>query len=116
MVDGLLAVGAIVTALGLGCAVVVHTHSRQRLGGRRITLEILGAVAVGIVVGALLGTFAADRLVAALDTDLIHLVREIDVSTYVLAVVTVLLVSVATLGITWVTRRRHSGASPNSSM
>ena len=38
-------------------------------------LEVLAAAVVGIVVGAVLGTVGANRLVDALDSDLIHLVR-----------------------------------------
>ena len=48
-------------------------------------LEVLGAAVVGIVVGAVLGTVGANRLVDALDSALIHLVREIDPATYLLA-------------------------------
>ena len=48
-------------------------------------LEVLAAAVAGIVVGAVLGTVGANRLVDALDSDLIHLVREIDPSTYLLA-------------------------------
>ena len=44
---------------------------------------MFAAVVVGIVVGAVLGTYAADRLVDALDTPLIHLTRHVDASTYV---------------------------------
>jgi putative ABC transport system permease protein len=107
VIDSLLAIGAVVTALGLGSAVVLHTHTRRRIGGRRITIEVLAAVVVGIVLGALLGTFAADRLVQALDTDLIHLVRHIDGSTYALAAGMVLLVTVGTLGIGFFSARRR---------
>ena len=85
---------------------MLHTHTRRRIGGRRVTVEVLAAVAAGIVVGALLGTFAADHLVDALDTDLIHLVRDIDTSTYLLAAAMVLVVSLATLAIGFFSARR----------
>ncbi len=107
VIDALLAIGAVVTALGLGSAVVLHAHTRRRIGGRRITLEVFVAAVVGIVLGALLGTFAADRLVQALDTDLIHLVRHIDASTYALAAGMVLLVTAGTLVIGFFTARRR---------
>ena len=112
VIQALLAIGAVITVLGLTSAVVLHTHTRQRIGGRRVTLEVFAAVAAGIVVGALLGTFAADRLVDALDTTLIHLSRQIDTSTYVLAAGMVLLVSGLTLGVSWWTRRRNPDATP----
>jgi putative ABC transport system permease protein len=113
VIDALLAVGAAVTALGLACAVVVHASARRPVGSRRVALEVLGASAVGIVIGAVLGTFAADRLVDALDTDLIHLVRQIDGSTYGLAVAIVVVVGAVTLA---VTELAYSGRRSNSSM
>jgi len=112
VIQALLAIGAVITVLGLTSAVVLHTHTRQRIGGRRVTLEVFAAVGAGIVVGALLGTFAADRLVDALDTTLIHLSRQIDTSTYVLAAGMVFLVSGLTLGVSWWTRRRTPDAGP----
>jgi ABC-type antimicrobial peptide transport system permease subunit len=77
-----------------------------------VTLEVFAAVVAGIVVGALLGTFAAGRLVDALDTTLIHLTRQIDPSTYLLAAGMVLVVSGLTLGVSWWTRRRIPDAAP----
>jgi hypothetical protein len=112
VIEALLAIGAAVTVLGLTSAVVLHAHTRQRVGGRRVTLEVFGAVAVGIVAGVLLGTFAADRLVDALDTTLIHLTRQVDTSTYLLAAGMVLVVSGLTLGVSWWTRRRTPAATP----
>ena len=112
VIQALLAIGAVVTILGLTSAVVLHTHTRRRVGGRRVTLEVFGAVVAGIVVGALLGTLAADRLVDALDTTLIHLSRQVDPSTYLLAAGMVLLVSTLTLGVSWWTRRRTPDATP----
>jgi hypothetical protein len=73
---------------------------------------VFGAVVAGIVVGALLGTYAADRLVDALDTPLIHLSRHVDPSTYLFAAGMVLLVSALTLGLSWWTRRRTPDAAP----
>jgi hypothetical protein len=108
VIIALIAIGAIVTALGLGMAVVLHTHTRRRIGGRRLTFEVLAAVVAGIVIGAALGTFAADRLVDALDTDLIHLSRHIDHSTYLLAAAMVLVVTLATLAIGFFTAHRRS--------
>ncbi len=112
VIQVLLAIGAVITVLGLTSAVVLHAHTRQRIGGRRVTLEVFAAVVGGVVVGALLGTFAADRLVDALDTTLIHLTHEIDPSTYLLAAGMVLLVSGLTLGVSWWTRRRTPDAAP----
>jgi hypothetical protein len=50
----------------------------------------------------------ADRLVDALDTDLIHLVSQIDRSTYLLAAAMVLGVTLATLAIGSFSARRRS--------
>jgi Ca2+/Na+ antiporter len=77
-----------------------------------VTGEVFAAVVAGIVVGALLGTYAADRLVDALDTPLIHLTRHIDASTYVWAAVMVLVVSALTLTVSWWTRRRTPAELP----
>jgi putative ABC transport system permease protein len=112
VIQALLAIGAVVTILGLTSAVVLHAHTRQRIGGRRVTLEVFAAVLAGIVVGALLGTYAADRLVDALDTTLIHLTRKVDTSTYLLAAGMVLLVSALTLAVSWWTRRRTPAGGP----
>jgi putative ABC transport system permease protein len=108
VIVALIAIGAIVTALGLGIAVVLHTHARRRIGGRRLTVEVLAAVVAGIVVGAALGTFAADRLVDALDSELIHLARHVDRSTYLLASGMVLIVSLTTLAVGFFSARRRS--------
>jgi putative ABC transport system permease protein len=112
VIQALLAIAAVVTVLGLASAVVLHTHTRARVGGWRVTAEIFAAVAVGIVVGALLGTFATDRLVDALDTPLIHLSSHVDPSTYAWAAGMVLSVSALTLSVSWWTRRRTSVATP----
>ena len=97
--DALLAVGAIVALLGIGSAVIVHVHTRRRRGTVSLVVEVFAAAAVGIVAGAVLGTIGANRLVDALDSDLIHLVRQIDTSTYVLAAVAVLIITALVLGI-----------------
>ncbi len=112
VIQALLAIAAVVTVLGLASAVVLHAHTRARVGGWRVSGEVFAAVVAGIVLGALLGTYAADRLVDALDTDLIHLTRQIDTSTYVLAAGMVLLVSALTLAVSWWTRRRTPAATP----
>jgi Na+/H+ antiporter NhaD/arsenite permease-like protein len=62
-------------------------------------LEVLAALAVGLIVGAALGTAGAHRLVDALDSELIHLVRHIDASTYAFAAGLVLVVGGLTLAI-----------------
>jgi putative ABC transport system permease protein len=112
VIQALLAIGAVITVLGLTSAVVLHAHTRARLGGLRVTLEVFAAAIAGIVVGALLGTYAADRLVDALDTTLIHLVRQVDTSTYALAAGMVLVVCGLTLAVSWWTRRRSPVAPP----
>jgi hypothetical protein len=112
VIQALLAIAAVVTVLGLASAVVLHTRTRARLGGWRVTAEVFAAVIAGIVVGAVLGTWAADRLVEALDTALIHLTRHVDASTYAWAAGMVLVVSALTLAVSWWTRRRTSGAGP----
>ena len=70
-----------------------------------VVLEVLAAAVIGIVVGAVLGTIGANRLVDALDSDLIHLVREIDTSTYLLAAAAVLVATVLVLVVGLVTDR-----------
>jgi putative ABC transport system permease protein len=112
VIQALLAIAAVVTVLGLASAVVLHTRTRARIGGWRVTGEISAAVVVGIVLGALLGTYAADRLVDALDTPLIHLTRHVDASTYAWAAGMVLVVSALTLAVSWWTRRRRPAAAP----
>jgi hypothetical protein len=112
VIQALLAIAAVVTVLGLASAVVLHTRTRARIGGWRVTGEVFAAVVAGIVVGALLGTYAADRLVDALDTPLIHITRHVDASTYVWAAGMVLVVSALTLTLSWWTRRRTPAAPP----
>jgi hypothetical protein len=56
------------------------------------------------------GTFAADRLVAALDSDLIHLTRDIDRSTYLFAIGMVVVVGVLMLIFGIVTAPKAPGA------
>jgi putative ABC transport system permease protein len=103
--DALLAIGALVALLGIGSAVIVHVHARRRRGASTVVLEVLAAAVIGIVVGAVLGTIGANRLVDALDSDLIHLVREIDTSTYLLAAAAVLVATVLVLVVGLVTDR-----------
>ncbi|HEY3670043.1 MAG TPA: hypothetical protein VGN51_03845 [Acidimicrobiia bacterium] len=112
VIQALLAIAAVVTVLGLASAVVLLTRTRARKGGWRVTGEVFAAVVAGIVVGALLGTYAADRLVDALDTPLIHLTRHVDASTYVWAAAMVLVVSALTLTVSWWTRRRTPAEVP----
>ena len=81
-----------------------------------MTGEVFAAVAAGIVLGAVLGTYAADRLVDALDTPLIHLTRHVDTSTYALAAGMVLVVSALTLAVSWWTRRRTPTAAPAAAL
>jgi hypothetical protein len=64
----------------------------------------------------MLGTFAADRLVDALDTPLIHITRQVDASTYAVAAGSVLLVSAMTLAVSWWTRRRTPAAAPAAAL
>jgi putative ABC transport system permease protein len=110
IIQALLAIAAVITVLGLTSAVVLHAHTRAPVGGRRVTAEVFVAIAVGIVIGMALGTYAADRLVDALDTDLIHLTRHVDTATYLLAAGMVLLVSSLTLAVSWWTRRNSPTA------
>ena len=70
-----------------------------------VVLEVLAAAVIGIVVGAVLGTIGANRLVDALDSDLIHLVREIDTSTYLLAAAAVMIAALFVLVVGLVTDR-----------
>jgi putative ABC transport system permease protein len=112
VIQALLAIAAVVTVLGLAGAVVLHAHTRARLGGWRVTGEVFLAVVAGIALGAVLGTYAADRLIDALDSALIHLTRHVDTSTYALAAGMVLIVSASTLAVSWWTRRRDPVEAP----
>ena len=116
VIQALLAIAAVVTVLGLASAVVLHTRTRARVGGWRVTGEVFAAVVVGILLGAVLGTYAADRLVDALDTPLIHLTRHVDASTYLWAALMVLVVSALTLTVSWWTRRRTTTAAPAAAL
>jgi len=78
-----------------------------------VVLEVLAAAVVGIVVGAVLGTVGANRLVDALDSDLIHLVRQIDAATYLLAAGAVLVAVAIVLSVGLATDR--APAQPRSS-
>ncbi len=80
-----------------------------------MTGEVFAAVVVGILVGALLGTYAADRLVDALDTPLIHLTRHVDASTYAWAAGMVLVVSALTLDDQLVDASTDTGCSTRRS-
>jgi putative ABC transport system permease protein len=116
VIQALLAIAALVTVLGLASAVVLHTRTRARVGGWRVTGEVFAAVVAGIVLGAILGTYAADRLVDALDTPLIHITRHVDASTYAWAAGMVLVVSALTLAISWWTRRRTPVVAPAAAL
>ena len=70
-----------------------------------VVLEVLAAAMIGIVVGAVLGTIGANCLVDALDSNLIHLVREIDTSTYLLAADAVVIAALFVLVVGLVTDR-----------
>jgi hypothetical protein len=100
--DVLVGIGALVALVGIGGAVAVHARARRR---RRLPLEVFGATAIGVALGVVLGTLAADRLVARLDSQLIHLVRDLDPVTYVLAAAAVLLVA----GVTLVSTHHRAG-------
>ena len=103
--DVLLVIGALVALLAIGSTVIVHVHMRRRRGTAVVVLEVLGAAVVGIVVGAVLGTVGANRLVDALDSALIHLVREIDPATYLLAAGAVLVAVAIVLAVGLATDR-----------
>jgi hypothetical protein len=92
LIKALLAIGVVVAAVGVGGAVLLHAHTRVRHGVLRLVVEVLLALLAGILVGAVVGTRLADALVAALDTDLVHLVGHIDTVTYVVAAGLVLVV------------------------
>ena len=81
----------------------MHVHARRRRGTATLVVEVFAAAVVGIVAGAVLGTIGANRLVDALDSDLIHLVRQIDTSTYLLAAIAVLIVTWLVLAISLAT-------------
>ena len=68
-----------------------------------VTDALLAIAVLGIIAGALLGAIGANRLVDALDSDLIHLVRHIDTATYLLAGGAVLVATALALGISLAT-------------
>jgi chromate transport protein ChrA len=94
IIDVFLAIGALIALIGVASALVVHRHTGD-VSRARFALEASVAVLVGVVVGSVLGTIGARRLVNRLDTDLIHLVHTVDASTYVVAALVVLVVSAA---------------------
>jgi len=106
------AFGALIALLGITSAVAVHAHTRARHGTVRLAVEVGAAVLAGMVVGSVLGTLLANRLVARLDTDLIHLVRHIAPSTYVIAWSVVVAVSALTLAASIVTLRIARAEEP----
>ncbi|HXY90941.1 MAG TPA: hypothetical protein VEP49_00540, partial [Acidimicrobiia bacterium] len=112
VIAGLLAIGALIALLGITSAVAVHAHTRARHGTVRLAVEVGAAVLAGMVVGSVLGTLLANRLVARLDTDLIHLVRHIAPSTYVIAWSVVVAVSALTLAASIVTLRIARAEEP----
>jgi putative ABC transport system permease protein len=95
VIDVFLALGALIALLGVGSAIVVHRHATQSGSRLVFAAEALAAVLAGVVVGAVLGTIGARRLVDRLDTDLVHLVRTVDASTYLFAALVVVGVSAA---------------------
>jgi putative ABC transport system permease protein len=95
VIDAFLALGALIALLGVVSAIVVHRHTTRSGSRAAFAAEALAAVLAGVVVGAVLGTIGARRLVSRLDTDLVHLVRTVDTSTYVIAGFVVVGVSAA---------------------
>ena len=112
--DALLAIGAIVALLGIGSAVIVHIHTRRRGARGALVVEVVVAAVIGIVAGALLGTVGANRLVDALDSDLVHLVRHIDASTYLLAALAVTVVTALVLAISVATAPTDDQQAPDT--
>jgi putative ABC transport system permease protein len=99
VVDAFLAIGALIALLGVSSALVVHRHATGQRSQGGFALEALVAVIVGVIVGAAVGTIGARRLVDRLDSDLIHLVRTVDASTYLFAALVVVGVSAIVVGV-----------------
>jgi uncharacterized membrane protein YhaH (DUF805 family) len=123
IVDVFLAIGALIALLGVTSALVVHRHATGQRSQRGFALEALAAVVVGIVLGAVVGTIGARRLVDRLDTDLIHLVQTVDASTYAFAALVVLGISAIVVGVGAVTGRplarthaREPAAAPETGL
>jgi putative ABC transport system permease protein len=123
IVDVFLAIGALIALLGVTSALVVHRHATGQRSQRGFALEALAAVVVGIVLGAVVGTIGARRLVDRLDTDLIHLVPTVDASTYAFAALVVLGISAIVVGVGAVTGRpfarthaREPAAAPETGL
>ena len=112
--DVLLVISALLALLAIGSAVIVHVHTRRRRGTAVVVLEVLAAAVVGVVVGAVLGTVGAKRLVDALDSDLVHLVRTIDSATYLLAAGAVLIAVAIVLAVGLATDRAPDRAGSST--
>ena len=109
LVDVFLALGALIAVLSV-IAVVAAATPGQSTTVQPIVLvrAVLLGVVIGAIAGILLGRVVADRLVDALESDLVHLVRTLDTSSIVLAVVVVAAAAVLTVvAITWEARRRR---------
>jgi putative ABC transport system permease protein len=114
--DVLIGIGVVVALLGIGTAVLLHARTRRSASPSRWLLEVLGAAVVGIGLGCVLGTVAADHLVDRLDSDLVHLVRDLDPATYLLAAAGVLLVTVVTLAVSLLSGRNRGTGGLGTSL
>ena len=115
LVDVFLAVGALTVILAIAAIVAAATPatSNAMQPGRLIRAVLLG-VAIGAVPGILLGRAAANSLVDALESDLVHLVRTTDGSSIAIALAVIASVaSLTVVAIAWeARRRRRREASP----
>jgi hypothetical protein len=115
LVDVFLAVGALVALLAITAIVAAATPGLSTsIRPVRLVRAVLLGIALGAVPGVLLGRVVADRLVASLESDLVHLDRTLDPTNVVVALVVIVGVGVATvLILAWAaTRRRRRAAGP----
>jgi putative ABC transport system permease protein len=112
LVDVFLAVGAIVALLAIVAIVAAATPAlSDTIRPIRIVRAVLLGIALGAVPGVLFGRALANRLVDSLESDLVHLVRTLDPTNVVVALVIVAAVGVATvLGLAWDARSRRRRA------
>ena len=114
--DVFLAIGALSALLGIAAAVAAATPGASNaLRTGRLVRAVLIGVAIGAVPGVILGRVAAEQLVDALESDLVHLVRTTDSTSVVVAVVVIAAVALATvIGIATHAAGRRPGAGPRA--
>jgi putative ABC transport system permease protein len=109
LIDVFLGVGALVALLATAAIVAAATPGlSSAVEPVRLARAVLLGIALGTIPGVLLGRAVANRLVDALESNLVHLVRTLDPTNVVAAVLVIAAVGVSTvLGLAWEARRRR---------